>query len=40
VTCKWHVLSRNVYSVGQARLAFEPTSSHLYVIEFVEVEGA
>ena len=40
MTHKWHVLPRSIRSVGQARLGFEPTSSHLHVIEFVEVEGA
>ena len=40
MTHKWHVLSRSIYSVGQARLGFDPTSSHFHVIEFVEVEGA
>jgi hypothetical protein len=40
VTHKWHVLLRSIRSVGQARLGFEPTSSHFHVIEFVEVEGA
>ena len=39
MTHKWHVLSRSIRSVGQARLGFEPTSSHFHVIEFVEVEG-
>ena len=39
-THKWHVLPRSIRSVGQARLGFDPTSSHFHVIEFVEVEGA
>jgi hypothetical protein len=39
-TDKWHVLPRSIRSVGQARLGFEPTSSHFRVIEFFEVEGA
>jgi hypothetical protein len=29
-----------IRSVGQARLDFDPTSSHFKVIEFVEVKGA
>ena len=36
----WHVLPHSIRSVRQARLGFEPTSSHFHVIEFVEVEGA
>ena len=40
MTHKWHVLPCNIYSVGQARLGFNPMSSHFHVIEFVEVEGA
>jgi hypothetical protein len=40
VTHKWHVLPRSICSVGQARLGFDPTSSHFHVIEFIEVEGA
>ena len=40
MTHKWHVLSRSIYSVGQARLGFDPTYSHFHMIEFVEVEGA
>ena len=39
-TDKWHVLSHSIRSIGQARLGFDPTSSHFHVIEFVEVEGA
>ena len=39
MTHKWHVLPRSIRSVGQARLGFDPTSSHFDVIEFVEVEG-
>ena len=39
-THKWHVLPRSIRSIGQARLGFDPTSSHFHVIEFVEVEGA
>jgi len=37
---KWHVLPCSFRSVGQARLGFDPMSSHFHVIEFVEVEGA
>ena len=40
VTHKWHVLPRSIRSVSQARLGFDPTSSHFHVIEFVVVEGA
>ena len=40
MTHKWHVLPRSIRSVGQARLGFDPTSSHFHVIECVEVEGA
>ena len=41
MTEKWLVLSCSIHYVGQARLGFELTmSSHFYVIEFVEVEGA
>ena len=40
MTHKWHVLPRSIRSVVQARLGFDPTSSHFHVIEFVEVEGA
>ena len=39
MTHKWHVLPHSIRSVGQARLGFDPTSSHFHVIEFVEVEG-
>ena len=37
---QWHVPPCSIRSIGQARLGFEPTSSHFHVIEFVEVEGA
>jgi hypothetical protein len=40
MTHKWHVLPLSIRSIGQARLGFDPTSSHFHVIEFVEVEGA
>ena len=40
MTHKWHVLPCSIRSIGQARLGFDPTSSHFHVIEFVEVEGA
>jgi hypothetical protein len=39
VTHKWHVVPRSIRSVGQARLDFDPMSSHFHVIEFIEVEG-
>jgi hypothetical protein len=32
-------IAHSIHSIGQARLGFDPTSSHFYVIEFVEVEG-
>jgi hypothetical protein len=40
VTHKWHVPLRSICSVGQARLGFDPMTSHFHVIEFIEVEGA
>ena len=40
MTHKWHVLLRSIRSVGQARLGFDPTSSHFHVIKFAKVEGA
>ena len=40
MTHKWRVPLCSICSVGQARLGFDPTSSHFHLIEFVEVEGA
>ena len=40
MTHKWHVQLCSIRSVAQARLGFDPTSSHFHVIEFIEVEGA